>query len=225
MLWLEVFVILSLTWLPTVLNELAGPSYPTYNLFLAAARFFQLFGGTAIILFLVWTADGSVTIFGFSKPNWNRDSLVAICLVVAAFLIYLVPRQLLSPDTVLALERHRTLSTSTRFVIHDIPMTATIIVLAASVLFEEVLFRGYLISRLQELLGNSWNAVVVSAILFCAVHLYQGPIGIFSAMGLGVVTGIAFVMTKRLWPSLVAHLAINLYSVLTLYFSLKSRGL
>jgi membrane protease YdiL (CAAX protease family) len=69
---------------------------------------------------------------------------------------------------------------------------------------EEVVFRAYAITRLEEL-GWKRAAVVVPGVVFTVLHLYQG---IFGTLLIGAVT-VAFTWLYRwkrsIWPVMVAH--------------------
>ncbi|HVP09857.1 MAG TPA: type II CAAX endopeptidase family protein, partial [Phycisphaerae bacterium] len=70
---------------------------------------------------------------------------------------------------------------------------------------EEPLFRGLM---LNGMLGSRrpWVAVVITAVLFAAVHL--NPWQLLPALVLGLLFGWWFVRTRSLWPGIVGH-AIN----------------
>lgn len=75
---------------------------------------------------------------------------------------------------------------------------------------EEFLYRGYLMTRLSQLLGGgraAWAlAIIGQAVLFALAHWYQGPVGMVP-IGIGaVLTGIATLAWGRnLWPAMIAH--------------------
>jgi membrane protease YdiL (CAAX protease family) len=75
---------------------------------------------------------------------------------------------------------------------------------------EEVFYRGYLMTRFHQVLGESrlaWvGAVVAQAVLFGLAHAYQGPVGMVGTGLLGVFFGIgALIWGRNLWPAMVAH--------------------
>ncbi len=73
--------------------------------------------------------------------------------------------------------------------------------LAAGVM-EEVLFRGVVFRITEDWIG-SWGALVVSSLLFGAVHLVNPNATLVSALAIaleaGVLLGAAFMVTRRLW--------------------------
>jgi membrane protease YdiL (CAAX protease family) len=91
--------------------------------------------------------------------------------------------------------------------------------------YEEVLFRGYLLGRLRRvLLGSALSplrrdalAVVVTALLFGLLHAYQGAYGIFQTTGAGLALGALAVWRRSLWPSIVAHAAVDSFGLFALH--------
>ena len=64
---------------------------------------------------------------------------------------------------------------------------------------------GYLIPRLERLLRSTWVAVLVSAGVFALLHLQIDIFSCWSAFLAGLVYGIAFAWSRRLWPIAIAH--------------------
>jgi membrane protease YdiL (CAAX protease family) len=92
---------------------------------------------------------------------------------------------------------------------------------------EETVFRGYLFSRLRQLLGWSGAArittVVVGAALFASLHyLDQGLPGAEQATITGLVFGTVFAVTGRIWMLMCAHAAFDLTAVAIIYLNLES---
>ncbi len=83
--------------------------------------------------------------------------------------------------------------------------------------FEEILYRGYLISLLSDGWNNIWIAVVGAGLLFGMGHLYQGLEGILKTFLIGVVLGIIFAATGSLLSCIVLHILIDLSSIVYSY--------
>jgi membrane protease YdiL (CAAX protease family) len=76
-------------------------------------------------------------------------------------------------------------------------------------IYEEVLFRAYLITRIGSLVGV-WPAVLLSAVCFAAVHGYP-PRQTVGLLVFGVVFGFAWVRTRSLLALTTAHWCYNLF--------------
>lgn len=71
---------------------------------------------------------------------------------------------------------------------------------------EELLFRGYPITRIEELTGSRWLAGVVSWAAFTIAHLSSwGWAQLVIAGYGGVVLTILFIWRRNLWVNMIAH--------------------
>jgi len=90
---------------------------------------------------------------------------------------------------------------------------------------EEMFFRGYLLNRINDLGGlqatGTCLAVVSSALLFGAVHAYQGTTGIADNVLTGVLLGVLYLVGKRnLWWPILTHGAIDTLGILLIFSGL-----
>lgn len=91
------------------------------------------------------------------------------------------------------------------------PMSAgQVVLMCAFVAFwEEVVFRGFLLTRLHVLLRRWTLAVPLGAVLFGIPHVYQGYLAVGVVSTLGIIMGILFAWRKSLVPPIVFHFAHN----------------
>lgn len=77
---------------------------------------------------------------------------------------------------------------------------------------EEVILVGYLLTRLRQLGWTENRAVLVSALLRGAYHLYQGFGGAIGNFVMGLVFGRVWQRTGRLWMLVGAHTLLDVVS-------------
>jgi membrane protease YdiL (CAAX protease family) len=53
-------------------------------------------------------------------------------------------------------------------------------------------------------------AINTSVVVRLLYHLYQGPIGIMTAVPMGLLYGYVYSRTRQLWPLVVAHMLMDL---------------
>ncbi|HLL55106.1 MAG TPA: CPBP family intramembrane glutamic endopeptidase, partial [Myxococcaceae bacterium] len=90
--------------------------------------------------------------------------------------------------------------------------------------YEEILFRGFLLSRLITLLhlprltrrGATVAAVILSSGLFGLGHIYQGATGVVQTAAVGVVLCVVAVLRGNIWSCITAHAAIDAFGLLML---------
>jgi membrane protease YdiL (CAAX protease family) len=82
---------------------------------------------------------------------------------------------------------------------------------------EEVLFRGYPITRLKELTGSTVLAALIPLAVFVAIHVptYGMAAVISFAFGGAVLTAL-FVLRKDLWANMIAASAVNLVALVVM---------
>ncbi|WP_061800167.1 CPBP family intramembrane glutamic endopeptidase [Serratia ficaria] len=84
---------------------------------------------------------------------------------------------------------------------------------------EEALFRGYLQQRLGQWLG-AWPALIVAAAVFGAAHLAGGLLIVAFATLAGVIYGLAWMWSGRLWVPILFHFGLNLTHLLLFTYPL-----
>ena len=83
-------------------------------------------------------------------------------------------------------------------------------VVGAAPLFEEVFFRGFLFSGLQNSRVGLTGAVLISAACFVCIHAQYEPYELMVVFGLGVLFGMARHATRSLWVPITMHSLWNL---------------
>jgi membrane protease YdiL (CAAX protease family) len=92
----------------------------------------------------------------------------------------------------------------------------------SAVIGEELIFRAFLISRLQMLWSETrvatLFAIITQAIFFAVAHVYLGQRGVVTATAIGLLYGAAYVGTGRQLPALMlAHGATDSLSLIAIY--------
>lgn len=81
---------------------------------------------------------------------------------------------------------------------------------------EEVLLRGYILRNLM-LSFNKYVALLLSSIIFAAMHLFNPNIDLFSTANIflaGLLLGISYINTKNLWFSIALHFSWNFFQTI-----------
>jgi membrane protease YdiL (CAAX protease family) len=85
-------------------------------------------------------------------------------------------------------------------------------------MLEELLDRGFLITWIENIFNKSWLTTVLAIIMQAAIfgfrHSYDLSMRSLSVALIGLVFGIAYVVSGRnLWPLIIAHCALNTVSM------------
>ena len=81
---------------------------------------------------------------------------------------------------------------------------------------EELIFRGVLLTKIKEASKNKHYAVIVSGLLFAAIHFQ--PLVILPMFFLGCILGYLYTETKNLGYSILFHALFNTSTILVGYF-------
>jgi hypothetical protein len=80
-----------------------------------------------------------------------------------------------------------------------------IMVSASAGICEEFLFRGYLLRQIMDWSGSSAVAIVVSAVIFGSMHLYEGTASAIQIAALGAFFAVVAVRRGGLRAPMIAH--------------------
>ena len=85
---------------------------------------------------------------------------------------------------------------------------------------EEVIFRGYLLTKMNELLDEelSWISILVTSMLFALIHFQFSFTNLIFLFVVGVFLAIMKLRTKNLWFPILFHSTGNLVTLVLYYF-------
>lgn len=88
---------------------------------------------------------------------------------------------------------------------------------------EEVVYRAFLITRIEEMgsggRGARWLAVLISTAVFGFIHFQWGPVGMGQTAFVGLVFALAYLKVKRnLWINILAHGYLDTILIVQLFF-------
>jgi membrane protease YdiL (CAAX protease family) len=201
------------------------------------AYYFQITGAGSIG---VWSAILMTTLFmkqrntrwydlGLRLPKgkreWIVNLLLALLVVVASFLIISLVLYPLLP--MFGFEKPSVaVDQFTFFLGKPLVFIGYLIgvVWFGAALGEELLMRGYFLSRIIDLVGNTkfgyFVALTIHAVIFGMLHAYQGVVGIITTAVVAIIFGLIYLVAKRrLFPLILAHGIIDTISLTAIYFS------
>ena len=160
---------------------------------------------------------------GLAKPaSWFKTILLGIGAWVGAVVVF-VTIQITAFGILTALGLAPSEVDQSRFnpIVGNLPLFILMLVLAwTTIAFgEELFYRAFLITRLvnHTAIGQGFS-ILISGILFGAVHFAEGPVGILSNGAFGILFGWIYVKSKRnLWITIIGHGLINTLRFVLLY--------
>jgi membrane protease YdiL (CAAX protease family) len=85
-----------------------------------------------------------------------------------------------------------------------------ILVALSAGICEELIFRGYGLRLFESIGFSGMSLLIVTAVVFGLVHIYQGFLGVITTAMMGALFTLIYIQTGSLWWSIVAHIFIDL---------------
>ena len=203
--------------------DLAGLPLPLMPLFRHTYVFFSFI---VLLALYVRLRGEKLSDFGLIVPaRWLRYIGLGIVVFMAAMAYDLAVRPLL--DATVASVTHTSATLAEQ---HFTALRGNNALLALSIAVgwvfggfgEEFLFRGFIMTRIAQLLGGGRAAWIIAlflqAIPFAIGHAYQGPVGVVGIYFGALITGAGtLIWGRNLWPSIVAHGLQDTVGFLALY--------
>ncbi len=100
-------------------------------------------------------------------------------------------------------------------------------ILMVSSFGEEMIYRGFLINRITQLLPDSTNfkylAVVISSVIFGLVHYEWGPMGIVQTGFMGLALGTCYIIfNNNLTITIIAHAYMDIILMIQMYLGIEA---
>jgi len=164
-------------------------------------------GCTALLVcgaLLVIDGQKPVTIGWRFRPVTDNVAvgLVGLVLTLASRMVLVICAMLLYPPLARELDEAEQAIEQTLP-----PMNLPVLAAAMTfvVIWEEVVFRGFLLTRLQAVFKRWWLSIGAGSVLFGLIHFYQGPLAMILISVMAVILSILFVWRKSLLPCMVLH--------------------
>jgi len=177
-----------------------------------------------LIAWLRWRGEALATFGLVRPPSWWRaiGKGVAIFVAIVAFDVLILP--FINAAMVSLTHTSPTLAEQ-----HFAPLKGNLPMLLylapVSWLFggfgEEFVGRGYVMTRIAQLLGESRGAWIAALLLqgipFAFGHLYQGPVGMAGIYVAALFYGLAYLWGRNLWPAMIAHALLDTFGFAAMY--------
>lgn len=212
---------------PEILGEITNPDYLPFFKYYQIVQSVGLFIIPPIIAAKLF-GNSVKNYYGFNiKPLWIFLVLAFLLMfTVQPLIAYLVeinnsitfPESLQNIETWMKNSEESAAQLSEMFLVMDSPYALLLNIFMMAVIpaiGEELLFRGLFQRLLQEWTKNIHIAVLLTAILFSAIHLQF--YGFFPRFLLGALFGYLFVWSGTLWLPIFAHFINNAFAVIISY--------
>jgi hypothetical protein len=188
---------------------------------------FHIVPNEVIVLFVLGLAsirlrDGGWHAMGLRCPSsWRRIFLIALAaatlrILLGQFVVEPITGHFWSEPTAPALANEIAGNMK-------VALLALLLVWTFAAFGEEIVYRGYLLTRAADVGGRStaayWLGIVVVSILFGYGHHYKGPSGIIDSGVAGLILGAAYMVADRNpWACILTHGFIDTFGVIDAFF-------
>jgi uncharacterized protein len=198
--------VLALFLLPGIALSYFGRSMDHFSFsMLAVSSIFQNAAFSGLVLYFVWRNREPLREVGLSAEGWEREVFAGVLLYLPFAIGVGILESILRHAGMPAPQQ---LPPSLRLDGLSDHLLAPIFLVAVA-FSEELLFRGYLIRRIGQLMGNSWAAVLVSSLVFALGHGYAGSLGVVTIGVMGVLLGVIYLWRGSLIAPMVMHFIQN----------------
>jgi membrane protease YdiL (CAAX protease family) len=206
----DIWLVLLVVFVPSIYYAFADLIWPDLRpvhppvVYSSINMLVTLAGYAGLITFLIQRSGQPFSRYGLGRPQWVIDPMLGIVLMM-------IPLQMagITYTFTHAIFGSHGESNYREFFSRP-PHTPWECALVGLEMFavgfvEELVWRGYLMTRIEEVSGSRWKAILLTSLLFGFNHLYQGPTGvIFTAID-GFMFATVFAYTRRLWPVALGH--------------------
>ena len=177
----------------------------------------------AFVLFalLIGRKKGSFNLIGFIKQkSWKNTFLYGMFLGIIFQLLYsIIFDPLIEKITGIPIDISSIENMRGNFITYIIWL---LIGFGFGGFLEEMTFRGYLITRLKLILGDSSLSltfiILLTSISFGLAHMYQGWSGVISTGSFALIFGIIFIKSNyNLWLPILTHGFANVVGITLIY--------
>lgn len=213
----------------SLMQKSSGVQLPAFNsaekrkIYISNSMFMWL---PTLVILLTWIhRQRSLGDFWFNSPVINQLALVYVSIFIGLFVIETVYS--IYPKSKLKKARER-FAKNTPFMPAKAAELPAFTFMAFSAGFtEEVIFRAFCIHYLYAIIPLSGSIfyviIIVPALIFAIVHLYQGVEAVIKILAFGMLFGLIYFYTESLWIVIILHFLVDLIGGLISVFIIHSR--
>jgi membrane protease YdiL (CAAX protease family) len=170
----------------------------------------------ALVIYLTYRSGQPLSSIGF---RWMSPAAAVALAILATLAIYVFLLATVVVVAGLTRASQETMTAPAREIygMFGQPSWGVILGIAGTAaVFEEIVFRGFLLTRLRVLVGGWPAAIVIGSLLFAAPHVWEGRWAVALVLPVAAVLSIAFVLARGLAVPMVAHFLFNFLQLATI---------
>ncbi len=175
-----------------------------------------------VAIYVTYRSGQPLSSIGLRRVNMVREAgtaVLAVLIIYAALITSAIAVAVLSGAST------ETMTGPTREItsLLGTPSIWTMIGIAATAgIFEEIVFRGFILTRLRVLAGGWPTAILIGSVLFAVPHVWQGVWAMVLVLPVSIILSVVFVWRRSLVPVIFAHFLFNFLQLLMMRALLES---
>jgi membrane protease YdiL (CAAX protease family) len=169
---------------------------------LALSTIFRDLALVSLILFFAWRDREPLSRLGLTSKDLDRNIFLGFALYVPFLFVIGLVTQLL---TALGLSEPSEPGPSYFHVGGYWELALAVVLVVVVAVSEELIFRGYLIRRLQTATSSTAAAVLLSSVVFALGHGYEGSLGVVTVGVMGLIFSLVYLWRQSLVVPIVLH--------------------
>lgn len=180
------------------------------------------FGAVLACLLLVWLGGRRISSIGLTTRNWQLNLGIGIASLLGTWFMLITLGGAIAVLFPSLLEEQSAAQKAIEANFPRLSLRQMFVLCLYIAVYEEIVFRGFLLTRLHALVRRWWLAVVIGAVLFGLLHLYEGWLAVGVVTVLGLIMGTLFAWRRSLVAPITMHLFHNFAMFMLLDFISKT---
>jgi len=174
-------------------------------------------GGALACTLLVWLGGRKLNTIGLTTRSLPLDLGIGVASLAGMWFMLILCSVFIAFWFPSVLEKQSEAQQAIEAAFPRLSLLQMFILCVCVAAYEEIVFRGFLLTRLHAIARRWWLVVPIGAVLFGSLHLYEGPIAVSVVTVLGLVMGVLFLWRKSLTAPIAMHLLHNFLMFLLLH--------
>lgn len=150
---------------------------------------------------------------GWTRRNWLANAGLGTAALFCLYAAVFIPLNVSFPELA---QQGQATQRAIEQAFPPMGIPGVVLMMTFVVLWEEVIFRGFVLTRLRVIFGRWWLAILVCSSVFGVIHYYEGALAVCMIAALALVMGTLFAWRRSLVPSMVLHWLFNVGNFLLL---------
>jgi uncharacterized protein len=199
-----------------ILGRLVQPMWPEFDVRWLNVGSSLIVGATmvAAVILMLRLGGHRMDTIGWTRRRFLLDAWIGLSVFMASYFVIAIVAAIVVTLNPEILEREPEAQRAIRETFPPLTLWGIIAVMLFVAIWEEVVFRGFMLTRLFALMNRWWLVLPVGAVIFAVPHIYQGVLAVTMIIILALIMSTLFIWRRSLTAPIVFHFANNVVMLL-----------